>query len=64
MARPRDERVSMVCTFAIRLCAAVDECDTVLEELLGALDGGLGEVAVFHCGCEGEGDEGQGDEER
>jgi len=36
----------MLCTFAIGLCAAVDECDTVLDELLGAFDGGLGEIVV------------------
>lgn len=38
----------MMCTFAIRLCAPVDEGDTVLDKLLGALDGGLSEFVVHY----------------
>lgn len=41
----------MMCTFAIRLCATVDEGDTVLDKLLGALDGGLSEFVVHYYMC-------------
>lgn len=40
-----------MCTFAIRLCATVDEGDTVLDKLLGAFDGGLSEFVVHYDVC-------------
>lgn len=40
-----------MCTFAIRLCAPVDEGDTVLDKLLGAFDGGLSEFVVHYDMC-------------
>lgn len=46
IARKRSSSI----TFAIGLCAAVDESDTVLDELLGALDGGLCDFTVHCCG--------------
>lgn len=46
-----DKMTLSISTFAIGLCATVDECDTVLDELLGAFDGGLSDFTVHCCIC-------------